>query len=201
MLNHAIGSHIEPRIATGSPIILSRATLTTPVGALHLYGTARGLATVVLPNESQEAAERRLRRLLGPLAVSEDKTTHERALEQLAEYFAGRRRVFDLPLDMLGTPFQQQVWQAVAAVPYGQTRSYSEIARSIDRPAAVRAVGAANGANPLPPIIPCHRIVGAGGALTGYSGGLEMKAWLLNLERGAASGSEPNGESGRALQV
>lgn len=176
--------------AAGPATVLSHAALATPVGALHLYGTARGLAAVVLPNESTEAAFRRLRRLLGPLSVSEDEATHERALGQLAEYFAGRRRAFDLPLDLLGTAFQRQVWQAVATVPYGETRSYSEIARAIGRPAAVRAVGAANGASPLPPIIPCHRILGASGALTGYSGGLEMKAWLLDLERGAGSASE-----------
>jgi methylated-DNA-[protein]-cysteine S-methyltransferase len=162
--------------------------LATPVGTLHLYGTADGLMTVLLPGESREVAERRLRRLLGPLAVNEDEAMHERALEQLAEYFAGQRRDFDLPLAMLGTPFQRRVWQAVSAVPYGQTRSYGEIAREIGRPAAVRAVGAANGANPLPPVVPCHRLIGADGALTGYSAGLEMKAWLLDLERRAGSG-------------
>jgi methylated-DNA-[protein]-cysteine S-methyltransferase len=192
MMSMALENDAASR-ATGTGTVLSHATLATPVGTLHLYGTADGLMTVVLPGESCEAAERRLRRLLGPLAVDDDEAMHERALQQLAEYFAGRRQAFDLPLAMLGTPFQQRVWQAVFSVPYGQTRSYGEIARVIGRPAAVRAVGAANGANPLPPIVPCHRLIGADGALTGYSAGLEMKAWLLDLERRVGSGGEPNG--------
>ncbi|HZS86107.1 MAG TPA: methylated-DNA--[protein]-cysteine S-methyltransferase [Chloroflexota bacterium] len=191
MLDIAMENYVEPQ-AAGPETVLSHATLATQVGRLHLYGTADGLMTVVLPNESREAAERRLCRLLGPLAVDDDVAAHERALQQLAEYFAGRRQAFDLPLAMLGTPFQQRVWQAVAAVPYGQTRSYGEIARAIGRPAAVRAVGAANGANPLPPIIPCHRLIGADGGLTGYGGGLGMKAWLLELERRVTDGGEPN---------
>jgi methylated-DNA-[protein]-cysteine S-methyltransferase len=188
-----VREHQVESSVVGPATVLSHAMLATPVGTLHLYGTADGLMTVLLPGESREAAERRLRRLLGPLAVNEGEAMHERALEQLAEYFAGQRRDFDLPLAMLGTPFQRRVWQAVSAVPYGQTRSYGEIAREIGRPAAVRAVGAANGANPLPPVVPCHRLIGADGALTGYSAGLEMKAWLLDLERRACSGSEPNG--------
>ena len=106
----------------------------------------------------------------------------ERAAAQLGEYFEGRREAFDLPLQPRGTAFQRAVWAALAAIPFGQTVSYAHIARKIGRPKAVRAVGAANGANPIALIIPCHRVIGAGGALTGYGGGLPRKQWLLQHE-------------------
>jgi methylated-DNA-[protein]-cysteine S-methyltransferase len=105
-----------------------------------------------------------------------------RAASQLREYFAGRRQRFDLPLAAQGTPFQQAVWQALAAIPWGALRSYADIARAIDKPSAVRAVGAANGRNPLPIVVPCHRVIGSNGALTGFAGGLETKRQLLELE-------------------
>jgi len=101
---------------------------------------------------------------------------------QLDEYFRGERRTFDLPLAPRGTEFQLAVWRALQRIPYGATRSYSDIAREIGRPAAVRAVGAANGANPIPIVIPCHRVVGSNGSLTGFGGGIETKRWLLALE-------------------
>ena len=104
------------------------------------------------------------------------------ALGQLCEYFFRTRREFDLPLDLRGTPFQRAVWEKVARIPYGTTTTYGEIARCIARPKAARAVGGANGANPLPIIIPCHRVIGARGALTGYGAGLTIKAKLLKLE-------------------
>ena len=104
------------------------------------------------------------------------------AADQLRAYFAGELREFDLPLAPRGTAFQLQVWAAVSAVPYGRTATYSEIAAAAGRPSACRAVGAANGRNPLPVIVPCHRIVGAAGALTGYGGGLDRKRSLLDLE-------------------
>lgn len=103
-------------------------------------------------------------------------------VEQFAAYFAGRLRQFDLPLAARGTPFQQSVWQALGDIPYGETVSYLEIARTIGNPKAVRAVGAANGRNPLSIIVPCHRVIGRRGALTGYAGGLPIKQWLLELE-------------------
>lgn len=168
----------------GAPTVVSYAALETPIGLLQLFGAERGLVTIALPNETRAAAEARLRRMLGAVTVREDAYAHEAALAQLNAYFAGRLRCFDVRLDLRGTPFQRSAWQAVAAVPYGETRTYAEIARAIGRPAAVRAVGAANGANPLPPIIPCHRIVGANGSLTGYGGGLDLKEHLLRLERG-----------------
>jgi len=104
---------------------------------------------------------------------------------QLRAYFAGRLRAFDLPLEPLGTDFQQRVWHELLDIPYGETRSYGEIARRIGAPAAVRAVGAANGANPLPIVVPCHRVIGAGGKLVGYGGGLPLKRRLLALEQGS----------------
>jgi methylated-DNA-[protein]-cysteine S-methyltransferase len=101
---------------------------------------------------------------------------------QLEEYFAGRRRGFDLPLDLRGTGFQKRCWQELLKIPYGETRSYADIARAIGNPLAVRAVGLANGQNPIAIIVPCHRVIGSDGSLTGYGGGLETKRWLLELE-------------------
>ena len=101
---------------------------------------------------------------------------------QLGEYFAGQRRTFDLPLAPQGTPFQLQVWQALARIPYGSTLSYAQLAQALGNPDAVRAVGAANGRNPLPIVLPCHRVIGADGSLTGFGGGLPTKQFLLQLE-------------------
>ncbi len=106
---------------------------------------------------------------------------------QLEEYFAGKRRTFDLPLDPVGTEFQRKVWEALQAIPYGARRTYGEIAAVVGNPKASRAVGMANNRNPIMIIIPCHRVVGADGALTGYAGGLEMKQTLLELEAGSSS--------------
>jgi methylated-DNA-[protein]-cysteine S-methyltransferase len=110
---------------------------------------------------------------------------------QLTEYFAGARRVFDLPLDPRGTEFERRVWQEVAAIPYGTTRSYAQVARAAGSPIAFRAVGRANGRNPIPLVIPCHRVIGADGSLTGYGGGLPLKRYLLDLEGVAAAPSSP----------
>jgi methylated-DNA-[protein]-cysteine S-methyltransferase len=104
------------------------------------------------------------------------------ALRQLGEYFAGTRREFDLPLRMRGTEFQQRVWRELTEIPYGQTWSYGELAKRIDNPSASRAVGLANGRNPISILVPCHRVIGADGSLTGYGGGLERKRWLLAHE-------------------
>ncbi|MBU2923663.1 methylated-DNA--[protein]-cysteine S-methyltransferase [Colwellia sp. 1_MG-2023] len=105
------------------------------------------------------------------------------AKKQLSQYFDGKRSTFNLPLAPQGTSFRQQAWQALQKIPYGETRYYSEQAELMDNTKAVRAVGAANGANPISIIIPCHRVIGKDGSLTGYAGGLERKAWLLNLEQ------------------
>jgi methylated-DNA-[protein]-cysteine S-methyltransferase len=103
-------------------------------------------------------------------------------IRQLGEYFSGQRRVFELPLEFRGTDFQRRAWQALMTIPYGETRSYAQMAQQIDSPAAVRAVGAANGRNPISIIAPCHRVIGSSGELTGFGGGIEAKAWLLAHE-------------------
>jgi methylated-DNA-[protein]-cysteine S-methyltransferase len=107
--------------------------------------------------------------------------------EQLAEYFAGERQQFDMPLKLAGTPFQQRVWQELVRIPFGTTITYAQLAQRVGRPTASRAVGAANARNPISIIVPCHRVIGADGKLTGYAGGLDKKQWLLAFERGAAA--------------
>ncbi|HEY7350303.1 MAG TPA: methylated-DNA--[protein]-cysteine S-methyltransferase [Ktedonobacterales bacterium] len=183
VLNHRRSA--EQYMPAESGIIVCYASLQTPIGLLQLFSAGHGLVKLALPNEPRSVAEAYLRRLLGPITILEDETAHETALAQLTAYFAGACRSFSVPLDPRGTSFQRLVWDTVAAVPYGATRSYGEIAHSIGRPASARAVGAANGANPLPVIIPCHRLIGANGSLTGYGGGIEIKRWLLALEQGS----------------
>jgi methylated-DNA-[protein]-cysteine S-methyltransferase len=117
-----------------------------------------------------------------PRLISRPTPLLEEGRRQLLEYLAGERQIFDLPLAPAGTPFQRAVWQALQTIPYGQTRSYGDIARQIGRPKAFRAVGMANHENPIPIFIPCHRVVGSDGSLTGYAGGLELKKALLGLE-------------------
>jgi O-6-methylguanine DNA methyltransferase len=113
------------------------------------------------------------------------------AAEQLDQYFAGARRRFDLPLDLPGTPFQQRVWQALSEIPFGETLSYGQLAARIGKPGAARAVGLANNRNPISIIVPCHRVIGADGSLTGYGGGLDRKRWLLAHEAGGDPGLMP----------
>ena len=148
----------------------------SPVGALTLVATERGLAAVLWEHE-------RVGRVR--VGLDHEDTSHPVLLEaerQLGEYFAGRRTTFALALDPQGTAFQQAVWNALRTIPFGETRSYAEIARQIGRPSAVRAVGAANGRNPLSIVTPCHRVIGTDGRLTGFAGGLDTKAYLLRLE-------------------
>ena len=139
---------------------------------LHLVATAKGISRLGF----EEPA--------GPAAANESWPLLDEAARQLGEYFSGHRREFDLPLDLEGTEFQQRVWRAVSGIPYGQTRTYAQIAAGVGSPRAVRAVGAANGANPVAILVPCHRVVGSGGGLGGYGGGLELKRRLLDLETG-----------------
>jgi O-6-methylguanine DNA methyltransferase len=124
-----------------------------------------------------------------------DDDTFDSVRQQLQEYFAGTRTDFDVPLELCGRPFQVEVWKALRAIPYGETTSYAGIARVVGRPDAVRAVGAANGRNPVSIIVPCHRVIGADGSLTGYGWGVERKAWLLQHER-ASSGQTLLGSVG-----
>jgi methylated-DNA-[protein]-cysteine S-methyltransferase len=166
-----------------------RRRLPSPVGELRLYASDRGLAAILWRDDT----DRHLG--VGCHIVDGDHPLLDAAERQLGEYFAGERQVFDLPLDFIGTDFQRQVWQALLTIPFGETRSYSDIARQIGAPDAVRAVGAANGRNPLSIVAPCHRVIGAGGELTGFGGGLPNKAWLLAHESPQADllGSVPRG--------
>jgi methylated-DNA-[protein]-cysteine S-methyltransferase len=152
-------------------------TIASPVGPLRLRARGDELAAVHLPTDEHVPDEPEDARPSDVLLATAD---------QLREYFAGHRRTFDLPLAPQGTGFQQIVWNALLAIPFGQTRSYGQIAAAIGRPAASRAVGAANGRNPIAIIVPCHRVIGASGDLTGYGGGLPTKRWLLAHE-GAAT--------------
>jgi|SRR5882672_9255672 len=150
-------------------------TVDSPVGALSLVATDRALVALVWRRESHRSAfENALDQPEHPLLGE--------AARQLREYFAGSRRSFDLELDFRGTDFQRQVWGALLTIPHGETRTYRQIAAQIGNPAAVRAVGAANGRNPISIIAPCHRVIGMNGDLTGFGGGLDAKAYLLALE-------------------
>jgi methylated-DNA-[protein]-cysteine S-methyltransferase len=153
-------------------------TMASPVGELTLVASDAGLRSVTWPNE-------RAGRVAPVPGVVSD-STHpvlDIAQRQLREYFAGKRQGFDVPLDLVGTEFQRSAWLSLATIPYGETVSYGEQARRLGRPKAARAVGAANGRNPISIILPCHRVVGSSGALTGFAGGLDVKRSLLEHER------------------
>ena len=156
----------------------------SPIGRLLLAGDEGGLRLISFPTGSRT-------RDVEPGWMENDAPFVE-AKRQLAAYFAGELTEFDLPLAPQGTPFQLSVWRALRQIPYGKTVSYGAIAESIGRPSASRAVGAANGANPLPIVVPCHRVIGSTGKLTGFGGGLDTKAALLALEQGGSE-SEAQG--------
>lgn len=148
----------------------------SPVGGLLLAGDGASLRLISFATEDKSSRP-------GP-DWREDPGPFLEAIRQLRAYFDGKLREFDLPLDPVGTPFQLAVWDRLRQIPYGATISYGELARRMGRPQASRAVGLANGANPLPIVIPCHRVIGSNGKLTGYGGGLAIKEVLLALERG-----------------
>lgn len=149
-------------------------TFDSPIGALTVAGDSQGIHHILFENNRYDAKGRQHWQH-DPHALHDART-------QLLEYLHGQRRRFELPLAPLGTAFQLRVWQALADIPFGQTWSYVELARHIGHPSASRAVGAANGRNPLPIVLPCHRVIGSSGALTGFGGGLPTKAALLQLE-------------------
>lgn len=152
-------------------------TIDSPVGLLTIVASDIGLRAVLWPTESPQRV---------PLDDAEDGAAHPiliAAVRQLDEYFDGQRRDFDLPLDPAGTEFQQSAWMALRAIPYGTTVSYGEQAEQMGDKRKARAVGAANGRNPISIIVPCHRVVGSNGALTGFAGGIDTKDWLLSHER------------------
>ncbi|MGZ4168143.1 MAG: methylated-DNA--[protein]-cysteine S-methyltransferase [Solirubrobacteraceae bacterium] len=163
----------------------------SPLGPLTLIGDHHGLRGLQFPGRG------------GPLDESaRSRAPFADALAQLEEYFAGERRRFALALALAGTPFQQRVWAALQAIPFGSTRSYGELAAAIGRPDRVRAVGAAVGRTPVPIIVPCHRVIGADGSLTGYGGGLQRKQTLLDLEAAVSGGAPPPGVwAGRQLSL
>jgi methylated-DNA-[protein]-cysteine S-methyltransferase len=139
----------------------------SPIGTIEIGGTAAAITSILFVEQRRED-------FANPLV--------ERARDQVEAYFCRDRRAFDLPLALIGTPFQRQVWEQLRAIPYGQMVSYQDIANAVGRPKAVRAVGAANGQNPISIVVPCHRVVGSDGKLTGYGGGLWRKEWLLRHE-------------------
>jgi methylated-DNA-[protein]-cysteine S-methyltransferase len=152
----------------------------SPVGKLKLVGSDAGLTAILWENDDPKRVRR---------TIAGEDNNHPVLVEaerQLGEYFSGKRKSFNIKLDFTGTEFQNRVWQALLLIPFGETRSYGEIAKKLGRPTASRAVGAANGKNPISIIAPCHRVIGASGKLTGFAGGLENKARLLALESASA---------------
>jgi methylated-DNA-[protein]-cysteine S-methyltransferase len=157
-------------------------TLESPCGPLLCVVDEAGAVVRIefgKGRDSQKITEKMRER---GIEVVEDPTRTAAVSRQLEEYFAGKRREFDLVLAPKGTPFERSVWDELRRIPFGETRSYGEIARAIGRPSASRAVGRANGANPIPIVVPCHRVIGANGSLTGFGGGLEAKSRLLEIE-------------------
>ena len=148
----------------------------SPVGTLTLVASDRHLVAIAWQKEGDAAP-------FGAVPANGAHPVLEETQRQLRAYFAGERQDFDLPLDFRGTEFQRRVWHALLAIPFGETRSYRDIATQLGQPSATRAVGAANGRNPIPIVAPCHRVIGANGSLTGFGGGLENKAFLLDLEQ------------------
>src|SRR5260370_26007615 len=167
--------------------------ISSPVGELKLVDSDNGLVAILWENVNPKRLK------LGALVENHDHPVLLETERQLKEYFQGKRKSFSLKLDLTGTKFQNDVWQALLAIPFGETRSYGQLARQLGNPRATRAVGAANGRNPIPIVVPCHRVIGESGKLTGFGGGLKTKAHLLELEsnqkvltgpaNGGASGS------------
>lgn len=147
----------------------------TPIGPLLLLGSRAGLRRIEFPRNGQA--------VMPEVGLDRNAAVLEAPARQLREYFDGARLQFELMRDAQGTPFQHEVWNALCAIPVGETISYGELAQRLGRPNASRAVGAANGANPLPIVVPCHRVIGSDGSLTGFGGGLPAKRWLLAHER------------------
>jgi methylated-DNA-[protein]-cysteine S-methyltransferase len=151
-------------------------TIKSPVGELKLVASDKGLTAILWENDDPKRIK---------LDALEENKNHPILLEterQLKDYFAGKLKKFTIKLDFVGTEFQKKVWAALLTIPFGETRTYGQIAKQIGHPKAVRAVGAANGKNPISIIAPCHRVIGANGKLTGFAGGLEVKALLLDIE-------------------
>jgi O-6-methylguanine DNA methyltransferase len=163
--------------------LVHTAEFDTPIGSMLCATTERGLAYVRLPRAGGRGFAGWLRRYAPGAEVRSGFAPNKAAVQQILEYLGGKRSAFELPLDLRGTDFQLRVWNALLAIPFGETRSYGDVARALDLPLrAARAVGTANGANPCAIVVPCHRVVAAGGKLGGYGGGLPLKRRLLALE-------------------
>jgi methylated-DNA-[protein]-cysteine S-methyltransferase len=161
-------------------------TMASPVGNIRLVASDKGLAAILWEDDDPK-------RVRFDSLVENDNHPHLLTTEtQLGEYFAGQRTDFELPLDFRGTDFQKQVWEALLTIPFGETRTYGQIAEQIGKPSAVRAVGAANGKNPISIIAPCHRVIGASGKLTGFAGGLHNKSVLLRIEHNTDAAADIN---------
>jgi methylated-DNA-[protein]-cysteine S-methyltransferase len=158
----------------------------SPVGQLKLAASEKGLVAILWENDDPR------RVVLGDLRDDDRHPLLIETQQQLKEYFEGKRQGFSIPLDMRGTPFQKSVWDALLAIPFGETRTYGQIAKQLGRPRAMRAVGNANGRNPLSIVVPCHRVIGSSGKLTGFAGGLEAKAHLLKIESKNEASSQRN---------
>ena len=149
----------------------------SPVGSLGIVENGAGVTNIYLTAKKKPKGH----------FQQHDTPLLQTVIKQLQEYFSGHRKEFDFPMNPSGTPFQRQVWSALCTIPYGDTWSYKDVAQKVDHPRAYRAVGGANNKNPLIIVIPCHRVIGTDGSLTGYGGGLEVKAWLLEFERNNCS--------------
>lgn len=159
-------------------------SIATPIGEYTIIATESGVCWIGSPGASVDEGLFRIKRWIPTYRAVKDQQAVplQLAIAEMQRYFARERVQFTCPLDLRGTPFQLLVWEQLCRIPYGETRTYGEIALAIGRPTASRAVGAANGANPIPLIVPCHRVIGSDGSLTGYAGGLANKSWLLSLE-------------------
>jgi methylated-DNA-[protein]-cysteine S-methyltransferase len=166
--------NVVENVTMSELIPLDCAVYQSPIGDLHLYATSEALVRIDFRAPPKTVSQMISRKIRNPIL--------QNAVLQLQAYFAGKRKKFDLPLAMFGTPFQLEVWKELRSIPFGKTISYAEQARRVGAQKAFRAVGTANGRNPIPIIIPCHRVIALSGELGGYSGGLEVKSKLLSLE-------------------
>ena len=180
-------------------LVVHVAEVELPFGSVHLAATDQGVCRLAFPGEPDSAFDAWLKRWWVGGVVRENLKPFAALREQLKAYCAGELRVFDAPLDLRATPFQRRVLERVLHIPYGQTATYGQIAAELREPNAARAVGAANGANPLPLLIPCHRVVGSDGSLVGFGGGMPLKRWLLQLEGHALLGNHVAAFKARSL--
>lgn len=163
-------------------VVVEITRIDTPIGKLRVGSTDEGLAYIELPRASGCGLRGWLHHYLPDARCVDELDRNRTVVEQILEYLEGERTEFDLPLDLRGTEFQRRVWDALQEIPFGEKRSYRDIAKQIGRPNAVRAVGSANGSNPVSLVVPCHRVINSDGKLGGYGGGLALKARLLAME-------------------